>query len=49
MNYPAASSGVSEDRNGMIMPLTLLSPARGEGTMLPHSKLRGIIRIERQA
>ncbi len=20
MNYPAASSGVSEDRNGMIMP-----------------------------
>ena len=46
MHYPAASCEVSEDRNGMIMPLTLPSPAKREGTVLPRSKLRGIIQIE---
>jgi len=46
MNLPVASCGVSEDRNGMIMPLTLPSPARGEGTVIPRRKLRGITQIE---
>jgi len=46
MNYPAARSGVSEDGNGMIMPLTLPSPAGGEGIASPRHKQRGIIRVE---
>ena len=48
MNNPAASGGVSEDRSGMIMPPHLTLSRRGEGTVAPRSKLRGIIRIEKK-
>jgi hypothetical protein len=47
MNYTATSCGVSEDKNGVTMPLTLPFPARGEGTVSPRSTLKEIIRIQR--
>jgi len=46
INYPAASSGVSEDRNDMIMPPHPPLSREGRGNSVTSQQVGGIIRIQ---